>query len=473
MALAINKADALEAKLNYLFAVDTDNAIKELVTGLPLTTTGVSVNGTTAPFGRSFRPNATTLVGPISGVNFPAFPVPNNADVSVFVVANQFVSAPSNPGISVPLFGPDGASKKVGSGIQYDPASGKFTHHNQQGGVGLSSLQLTAGTINTGAKTFGFSRTGAANAVVKCYIGGALDANFTGGVTSSSLFGANWSDSEMGFIGGWEGFGWASFDYVYIAVFVGDILTDADFTRLHASATGSNAFALVTGSGGGSPTLPGGVTITNVGNASFTADWQTPSGGTGPYTYDYSTNGGTTYTSWPTNTRNLSGLTPAGSLIQFRVRAVDSLGALSNELSAAVQLTGGADAPPAFTLSPQSGSYTAGQAATLTWAATGTPTPTLTLQRSTNGGVSFVDVAASGGTYTTPALVVGDSGVQYRVRAENTIASTPQTVYSSVAALTVAASGGGTPPPAPAPSTATPISWGIGMPTGTLILLPG
>lgn len=444
MPLSINTADALASSLSYLFGVDDTNAIKEFKTNLALTTTGVTVNNTTAPFGRSFRPDATTLVGAVSGVSFTPILIPNNAAVSVFVVANQFVNAPTSPSTTVPLFTSGSAPKKSGAGIHYDPASGKITHSNAQGTAALSGVQLTTGTVNTGSKTFGFSRSGATTVVGKVYIDGALDAAFApSGIASNSLFGDRWPDSELAFIGGAAGFGWALFDYVYIAVFIGTVLTDADFARLHASATGSNAFALISGAGGGGggPALSGVITPSMIGNASFTADWAAATGGTAPYTYDLSTDGGTSYVlGWTANTRNLSGLASPGSLVQFRVRARDNTGALSNVLSAAVQLATTPDAPPSFPVSPQSGSYTVGQTATLTWTAAGTPTPILTLQRSTNG-LSWTDVAASGGTFTTAALTLGDTGVQYRVRGESSIASTPTTNYSAVATLTVTAAG--------------------------------
>lgn len=448
MTLAINTGDALAASLTRLFAVDTDGVIKEIKTGAALTPhANVIVNGTTAPFGRSFRTSGDVPPGAGTttyGVDFTAFLASNAAPVSVFIVANKFNDSNGNSVSSRALFGNDTAASRVGTQIQYDATTGKFTHHNQNGSVALSSLRLTTGTINSGAHSFGFTRqsTGSST-IVKCFIDGAVDANFTGGVTSSSQFGAEWATAEMGYIGGFPGSSWASFDYVYIAVFVGATLTEADFTRLHASLTGGGNFALVTGAAP-ALSLSGSITISSVGNASFTADWPAATGGTSPYSYEYSVNGGTSWTPWATNTRNLSGLTP-GALIDFRVRALDAAASVSSALTASVQLSAAADAAPTFSTHPQSGTYTEGQTATLTWAVSGNPTPTVQLQRSTNGGTSWADIASSGSSYTTPVLAVGDNGVRYRARAMNTIASTPNTVYSNEATLAVnAASGSGT-----------------------------
>ena len=90
--------------------------------------------------------------------------------------------------------------------------------------------------------------------------------------------------------------------------------------------------------------------------------------------------------------------------------------------------------PPAFTAQPTSVTVTAPATAAFNVVATGTPTPTLQWQLSTNGGSSFADiVGATASSYTTPATVNSDNGKQYRAVATNSAG----TVNSSAATLTV------------------------------------
>jgi hypothetical protein len=97
---------------------------------------------------------------------------------------------------------------------------------------------------------------------------------------------------------------------------------------------------------------------------------------------------------------------------------------------------GAAPALPAFTTQPGNASVLAPDPATFTVVATGTPTPTLQWQVSTDGGATFADLpGATGGSYTTPATSAGDDGHRFRVIATNDVGRTT----SSVATLTVTA----------------------------------
>jgi len=101
---------------------------------------------------------------------------------------------------------------------------------------------------------------------------------------------------------------------------------------------------------------------------------------------------------------------------------------------------GAAPAPPApnpaFTTQPTSVTVAAPATAAFNVIATGTPTPTLQWQLSTNGGGTWGDiVGATTSSYTTPATAIGDSGKQYRAVATNSAG----TVNSNVATLTVRA----------------------------------
>lgn len=93
---------------------------------------------------------------------------------------------------------------------------------------------------------------------------------------------------------------------------------------------------------------------------------------------------------------------------------------------------------PTITTQPLAQSVVAGQTASFTGAATGSPAPTVQWQVSTNGGANFNDIAgATAMPYVTGVLAQADSGKQYRFGATNAAG----TVYSNAVALTVAAAG--------------------------------
>ncbi|KAA9110188.1 immunoglobulin domain-containing protein [Microbacterium rhizomatis] len=108
-------------------------------------------------------------------------------------------------------------------------------------------------------------------------------------------------------------------------------------------------------------------------------------------------------------------------------------------------LTIGAPAPvvaPVVTVQPVPASVSAGAAATFNAAATGSPTPSVQWQKSTNGGTTWNDVAgATSAVYVTPLLSVGDSGVLFRAVFTNAGGSVPTTAAS----VTVSSSGSGAP----------------------------
>jgi hypothetical protein len=104
-------------------------------------------------------------------------------------------------------------------------------------------------------------------------------------------------------------------------------------------------------------------------------------------------------------------------------------------LSRSATLTvGAAVVPPSFTTQPASALVTAGQAASFTVAAAGTPAPTLQWQRRAPGGAAFADLPGeTAATYTTPATSLADNGAQLRCLAT----STSGTATSDVAVLSV------------------------------------
>jgi len=89
--------------------------------------------------------------------------------------------------------------------------------------------------------------------------------------------------------------------------------------------------------------------------------------------------------------------------------------------------------PPSITLHPRSRTNCAGTAAVFTAAATGTPTPTVQWQVSTNAGGAWANVGGAVSTTYSPASVMGNNGNLYRAVFTNAGGST----NSSAAMLTV------------------------------------
>ena len=116
---------------------------------------------------------------------------------------------------------------------------------------------------------------------------------------------------------------------------------------------------------------------------------------------------------------------------QYRVVATNTVGSVNSN---AATLTVAVPAAPSFTTQPSSITVNQGQNTSFTVAASGTPTPTLQWQLSTNSGASWGNI--NGATFATLYLfnmAASDSGRQYRVVASNSVAS----ASSNAAVLTV------------------------------------
>jgi len=96
--------------------------------------------------------------------------------------------------------------------------------------------------------------------------------------------------------------------------------------------------------------------------------------------------------------------------------------------------------PPTITTQPVNQTVTAGQTATFTAAATGSPTPTVQWQVSTDGGVTFSNVSGATSTTLSFTTALSQSGNRYRAMFTNSAG----TATTTAATLTV---NSGPPPP--------------------------
>lgn len=181
---------------------------------------------------------------------------------------------------------------------------------------------------------------------------------------------------------------------------------------------------------------PADHTITEGQNASFSV---TATGTTLSYQWQR-THGGSSFT-------EIAGATSAGLNLaavplgddgdQFRVVVTNSSGAITS--NAATLSVNPAQTVPVFTVHPASVSITEGQNTQFTVVVSGTPTPTLQWQLSTDSGSSWNNIVGqTGTTFAVTAPALANNGRQFRAVASNSAG----TVNSNAATLTVNAAAG-------------------------------
>ncbi len=216
-------------------------------------------------------------------------------------------------------------------------------------------------------------------------------------------------------------------------VWITDEELQAVFVLQGSCATGTATCAVETG---GAPLITGqpmsqtvtpGQTATfmanAVGNPTPTVQWQR------------STNNGASWLNIPgatsTSYTTASAITAMNGY-QYRAVFTNTSGSIST--NAATLTVNAASAPPAVTTQPSSQAVTAGQTATFTAAANGSPSPTVQWQISTLFGFAWPNIpGATNTSYTTPATTTAMNGYRYRTVFTNSAG----TASSSAAVLTV------------------------------------
>ncbi len=138
-------------------------------------------------------------------------------------------------------------------------------------------------------------------------------------------------------------------------------------------------------------------------------------------------------------TLTLTSLALASDQLQLRVLVSNSASSITSSTARLTVLpVPPAAAAPSFTTQPAAASVVAPATASFTVTVSGTPAPTLQWQRSSDGGISYSNIAGATGTsYGTAATSVADHDTRYRVEARNASG----TVTSEAALLSVTSAG--------------------------------
>lgn len=157
------------------------------------------------------------------------------------------------------------------------------------------------------------------------------------------------------------------------------------------------------------------------------------------YQWEYSFDGGAHwYDSYPYSgiTTLASYTTPASSVsvsgVKLRVKVSNSAGSVtSNAVTLTVTAAPSSNAAPAFTTQPVSQSVVVGSTATFSAVVSGIPTPYLRWKRSTDGGVTWGEVALNtSADYTTPPAELVENGTKFRLDASNSEGSVSSDVVT-------------------------------------------
>jgi hypothetical protein len=202
-----------------------------------------------------------------------------------------------------------------------------------------------------------------------------------------------------------------------------------DATRFNAAGTGFTTGTLTVQAPPSIVTNPASQTVASGFSVTFTAS---ASGYPTPTVQWQQNTNGTTYTNIAgatSMTLTLTNVTPSQTGYKYCAVFTNSRGSAT---TAAATLT--VELPPVITMNPANQSVAAGLSATFSAAATGSPTPTVQWQVSTDGGVTFVNIAgATNTTLTLTNVTATQNGYKYRAVFSDDVDS----VATTAALLTV------------------------------------
>jgi Immunoglobulin domain/Immunoglobulin I-set domain len=164
-------------------------------------------------------------------------------------------------------------------------------------------------------------------------------------------------------------------------------------------------------------------------NAGQTATFSAAASGTPTPTVQWqqSTDGGATFSNISGATSTTYSFTPTVAQSGYQYHAVFTNTVSTATTTAATLIVNPAAVAPVITLNPTSQTVNAGQTATFTAAASGTPTPTVQWQQSTGSGAPFTDIPGATSTSYTFTTTASQNGYQYRAVLKNTVNSATTT----------------------------------------------
>ncbi|MFM5917119.1 MAG: autotransporter domain-containing protein [Novosphingobium sp.] len=375
--------------------------------GVPVDTTVVMVANVTTPTITSVSPNTGSTAGgtvvTISGSGF-------SDATSVSFGSNPASSFTVNSASSITATAPAGAAGTVDVQVvnaftfSSPSAADQFTYTSSA--VAPTVTQNPANvSVNAGqVATFTAAATGSPTPTVQ------WQQSTNGGATFTNIAGATSTTLSFTALGSQNG---------------------NQFRAVFTNATGSATTTAATLTVSAAPTVtqnPTNQTVNAGGNVSFTA---AATGSPAPTVqWQQSTDGGASFTNIAGATSATLSFTALGSQNGNQFRAVFTNSAGSATTTAATLTVNSA---PSVTQNPASQTVNAGGNVSFTAAATGSPTPTVQWQQSTDGGATFQNIAGATATTLSFTALGSQNGNQFRAVFTNSAGSATTTA----AALTV------------------------------------
>jgi len=264
-------------------------------------------------------------------------------------------------------------------------------------------------------------------------------ATFVVATTGNPAPSYQWQYSTNGG-GTWTSFTGGGTSAIFSLSFSSSSANGQQFRCIAANSSGtatSNTATLTISSAPVAPVFvlqPASQTVSAGNNATFTT---VINGNPTPaYQWQYSSNGGSTWTNSLSGTTGIASFTSVNVSAssngrQYRCIATSSSGTTTSNI--ATLTVGNLPGAPAITTQPASTTVQAGSTASFTVVASGDPVLAYLWQSSTNGSLWTILSSETSPTITIPSTTLAANGQQYRCEVSNPLGS----LYSAVATLTV------------------------------------